>query len=177
MLNFVFPDYINKSDVQFFYNEFEKYNEQCIGINNYKNYDVWLMEMRNRHTGMNLPKGYVREDFYLCYENKRLVGVFSLKYELTEYLMNYGGNIGYAVRPDARKRGLANQILKQGLVIAKKAGLSKILCVCDDDNIPSRKVIIKNGGIFENCLYDPYDKVNVERYWISDTTMKTTDIQ
>ena len=41
--------------------------------------------MQNRHTGKNLPEGYVRENFYLCYDKKVLIGVFSLKFELTEY--------------------------------------------------------------------------------------------
>ena len=56
--------------------------------------------MRNRHTGENLQEGYVRENFYLCYENNRLIGVFSLKFELTDYLLNFGGHTGYAARPN-----------------------------------------------------------------------------
>lgn len=41
-----------------------------------------------------------------------------------------------------------------------------MLCVCDEDNIASERVIIKNGGIFENRLYDDEEKVFVKRYWI-----------
>ena len=29
-----------------------------------------------------------------------------------------------------------------------------------------KKVIINNGGIFENKLFDPNEKVFVKRYWI-----------
>ena len=39
------------------------------------------------------------------------MGVFSLKFELTEFLLNYGGHIGYAARPSERNRGLATQTL------------------------------------------------------------------
>ena len=49
----------------------------------------------------------MRENFYLCYEETRLVGVFSLKFELTEFLLNYGGHIGYAACLSERNRGLA----------------------------------------------------------------------
>lgn len=122
--------------------------------------------MKNRHIGKNLPEGYVRENFYLCYEGKNLIGVFSLKFELTEFLMNYGGHIGYATRLSERNRGLATQMLKQGLELAKKFNLERILCVCDNDNYASEKVILKNGGVFENELYDPDENVTVKRFWI-----------
>ena len=87
--------------------------------------DLWLSGMQNRHTGKNLPEGYVRENFYLCYEGKRLIGVFSLKFELTEFLLNYGGHIGYATRPSDRNRGLATQMLKQGLALSKEFGFER----------------------------------------------------
>jgi predicted acetyltransferase len=34
------------------------------------------------------------------------------------------------------------------LPIAAEAGLSRVLLTCDDDNVPSRKVIEANGGSF-----------------------------
>ena len=144
MLDFILPTEQNREDVLSFYDEIEHTGGECIGIGNYKNYDLWLEEMHNRHTGKNLPDGYVRENFYLCYEEKRLIGVFSLKFELTDFLLNYGGHIGYATRPSDRKRGLATQMLKQGLKLAKKFGFDRILCICDSDNYASEKVIMKN---------------------------------
>ena len=127
---------------------------------------IWLRGMWNRHLGRNLPEGYVREDFFLCYEAEKLVGVFSLKYELTEYLENFGGHIGYAVRPSERGRGLASQMLAQGLQVARNCGMARVLCVCDEDNFASEKVIVKNGGVLENTLFDPEERVWVKRYWI-----------
>ena len=166
MLRFSLPTDHNREDVLSFYNEIEKSGGECIGFGNYKDYDLWLTGMQNRHTGKNLPEGYVRENFYLCYAGEMLVGVFSLKFELTGFLLNFGGHIGYAVRPSERNRGLATQILKQGLQIAKQYGFDWLLCVCDKDNYASEKVILKNGGVFKNELYDPGEKVIVRRYWI-----------
>lgn len=123
--------------------------------------------MQNRHRGENLPEGYVRENFYLCYEKERLVGIFSLKFELTPYLRDFGGHIGYAVRPSERNRGLTTQMLAHGLEIAKQIGFARVLCVCDEDNRASERVIQKNGGVLENRLYDPEEAVFVKRYWIS----------
>lgn len=122
--------------------------------------------MRSRHTGENLPAGYVRENFYLCYENNRLIGVFSLKFELTDYLLNFGGHTGYAVRPSERNRGLATQILRQGLSLAAQFCFDGVLCVCDADNDASETVILKNGGVLEDERYDPEEAVTVRRYWI-----------
>ena len=42
----------------------------------------------------------------------------------------------------------------------------KVLITCMKDNIASKKVIINNGGVYENeIVYPPNDKV-LERYWI-----------
>lgn len=166
MINFILPTDTNRKDVLSFYNEIEDSGGECIGFGNYKDYERWLTGMQNRHIGENLPEGYVRENFYLCYDQEVLVGVFSLKFELTEFLLNFGGHIGYAVRPSARNRGMATQMLKQGLELAKQFGFERILCVCDEDNYASEKVILKNGGILENELYDPDEKVVIKRYWI-----------
>lgn len=166
MIKFILPNKNNKEDVLAFYDEIEKNGDECIGFKNHSNYDKWLIEMQNRHLGENLPKGYVKENFYLCYDENKLIGVFSLKFELTEYLLNYGGHIGYATLPSQRRKGYATNMLKEGLKIAKKLGFNKVLCVCDDDNIGSEKVIIKNNGILKNTLFDPAENVTVKRFWI-----------
>lgn len=101
--------------------------------------------MNNRISGKNLPAGYVRENSYLCYDGDDMVGVFNLKFELTEFLLNFGGHIGYAVKPSRRNRGCASQMLKQGLDIARELGFVRVLCVCDEDNIASERVIIKTA--------------------------------
>lgn len=166
MLNFILPTEKNRFDVLSFYHEFDKEHTTCIGYGNYKDYDTWLVGMNNRHTGENLPEGYVRENFYLCYDGDEMVGVFSLKFELTEFLFNYGGHIGYAVRPSKRNKGFATKILKQGIEWSKRFGFDRVLCVCDEDNYASEKVILKNGGVFENKLYNGDEQVFVKRYWI-----------
>lgn len=166
MINFTLPTADNENDVISFYNEFEKNGENCIGYSDYKNYSEWLTEKQNRRTGKNLPDGYVRENFYLCYAGSEMIGVFSLKFELTEYLLNYGGHIGYAVRPSARRRGYATQMLHNGLDIARKLNFGRIICICNEDNPSSEKVILKNNGKFIDRKYDPDESVFVKRYSI-----------
>jgi predicted acetyltransferase len=43
-------------------------------------------------------------------------------------------------------------MLKLALIECRKIGLEKILLTCDTDNIPSNKVIQRNGGILENII-------------------------
>lgn len=166
MLTFVLPGEEHREDVLSFYTEFAEKQETCIGYGNFQNYDAWLTGMKNRLKAENLPDGWVRENFYLCYDENEMVGVFSLKFELTDFLLNYGGHIEYAVRPSKRNCGLATQILKQGLELSREFGFDRILCVCDEDNYASEKVILRNGAVFENRLFESEENVFVKRYWI-----------
>ena len=166
MLTFALPTAEDREAVQAFYDEFAADGGTCIGFANYKDYPAWLQDKLNRHTGENLPKGFVREDFLLCFEDGKLIGVYSIKFELTEHLTNYGGHVGYAVRPSARNRGLATQIMQQGMAMAHEQGFRRLLCICDEDNVASEKVILKNGGVLEDCRFDPEENVTVKRYWV-----------
>lgn len=166
MITFVLPTEKNEADVTAFYKEFERTGTTCIGYNGHENYAAWLLGMQNRKTGKNLPAHFVRENFYLCYDGDDMVGVFSLKFELTPFLYNYGGHIGYAVKPSRRRRGFATEILKQGLKTAKAFGFDRMLLICDEDNVASEKTILKCGGKFENTLFDEDEQVNVKRFWI-----------
>ncbi len=165
-MRFVLPTLELSGDVLDFYREMEEHGDSCIGCGGWRDQTGWMRGMEDRHTGKNLPKGYVRENFYLCYEGGVLVGVFSLKFELTEFLLNFGGHIGYAVRPSRRGEGLATRMLGQGLALAREFGFQRVLCVCDQDNYPSERVIQKNGGYLEDERYDPEEQVAVKRYWI-----------
>lgn len=166
MLTFALPTAADREQVLSFYREFEDHHETCIGCCNFHDFDLWLRGMENRHTGTDLPPGYVRENFYLCYEGDILAGVFSLKFELTDYLLQFGGHVGYAVRPSLRRRGLATQMLRQGLSLARGFGFSRILAVCNEDNIASETVILRCGGVPEDERYDPEEQVTVRRFWI-----------
>lgn len=166
MLEFRLPGEADREEVLAFYQEFEESGGTCIGFGGWRDYDRWLQGMKNRHAGKDLPEGYVREDFYLCREDGALVGVFSLKFELTDYLLTFGGHVGYAVRPSRRREGIAGRMLARGKEIARDLGFSRLLCVCDEDNAPSEKVILKNGGVREDTRFDPEERVTVKRYWI-----------
>ncbi|MEU5581292.1 GNAT family N-acetyltransferase [Streptomyces huasconensis] len=78
----------------------------------------------------------------------------------TRFLREYGGHIGYDVRPTARRRGHATGMLRACLPYAAELGLESVLVTCDTDNTGSRKVIEASGGVFED------ERGGKLRYWI-----------
>jgi predicted acetyltransferase len=129
-------------------------------------YGEYLKTVRLYASGINLPIGRVRaETFFLVREGeKRILGAIDIRLELNEYLFNYGGNIGYGIRPTERRKGLATEMLSLALAVCRSKGMPKVLVTCDEINRGSRRTIEKNGGILENVV--PYEGENVMRYWI-----------
>lgn len=74
---------------------------------------------------------------FLCFENDKLIGLLSISYELPENLSNIYGDIGYVVRPSARKKGYATMMLRYALSVCKEKGMKKVLLGCYKDNIAS----------------------------------------
>lgn len=89
-----------------------------------------------------------------------------LRHRLNERLLQTGGNIGYVVVPEYRRRGIATQMLRLTLLLARERGLERVLITCDEDNMASRRVIEKCGGVFETTSAIPETGVIQRRYWI-----------
>jgi predicted acetyltransferase len=74
------------------------------------------------------------------------LGRVRLNLRLNDELREFGGHIGYDVRPSARARGHASAMLAAALTRAAAHGLEDVLLTCAPDNVPSRRVIERNGG-------------------------------
>lgn len=81
--------------------------------------------------------------------NDKPIGEIGIRTTLNDFWENQGSQIYYKIRKSERKKGYGNIILELGLLEAKKLGFTKIRINCDDNNIASKKIIIKNGGIID----------------------------
>ena len=111
-------------------------------------YKLWLehtYKMENQDTC--LSNFVPAHAYFLATENKRILGAINIRHSLNDYLFNFGGHIGYGIRPSERGQGYASLMLSLSLPIAKELGLSRVLITCDKSNLASAKTIIKNGGI------------------------------
>lgn len=104
--------------------------------------------------------------FLWLVEGSEFLGRLSIRHSLDDFMMDFGGHIGYIISPHYRRRGYGKKILELGLVEAKKLGLEDVLITCDEDNHASRKIIEACGGVFEDRRYDKRIDKDKLRYWI-----------
>ncbi|MGN1358541.1 MAG: GNAT family N-acetyltransferase [Bacilli bacterium] len=106
--------------------------------------------------------------FLLIRKNdNRLIGTINVRWNLTEEMKQFGGNIGYGIRPTERRKGYNKINLYLGLIEAKKLGLDEVMLDCDVDNLGSSKTMQALGGILERTEIDPYDGVLTSVYWFN----------
>ncbi len=133
---------------------------------NKDNYEEYLKITRDISEGINLNRCVQADTFFLVKKGEqRILGAINIRYSLNDYLLNYGGHIGYGIRPSERKKGYATEMLRLALSICKEKGLDKVLITCDKDNIASAKTMLGNGAILENEVLE--DGKIVQRYWIT----------
>jgi predicted acetyltransferase len=119
--------------------------------------------------GVDMPVGWVPATFLVAEVDGQLVGRVSIRHELNAFLAEFGGHIGYAVRPAFRRRGYAMDILRQSLHVARQLGVERALVTCDVDNVGSARVIEKSGGAFDGVAAGRDGVTARRRYWIDCT--------
>ena len=97
-----------------------------------------------------------------------VVGRVSVRHELTPFLAEHGGHVGYAVRPAFRRRGYATALLAYALDLARAQGIEPVLVTCDADNVASAAVIGRSGGTFERLAQASDGLPPKRRYWIAE---------
>lgn len=123
----------------------------CSGLQDYESAEAWLQHVRDMENPETCPPYLVTATLYVAVRKTdfRIVGMIDLRHRLNDFLAEYGGHIGYSVRPDERRKGYAKQMLALALDEAKKRGINRVLVTCDDGNTASAHTILANGGVFE----------------------------
>ncbi|HEY0699988.1 MAG TPA: GNAT family N-acetyltransferase [Micromonospora sp.] len=105
-------------------------------------------------------EGWVPATTLWWVDGDEYLGRIAVRHRLTPFLLDVGGHIGYDVRPTARRRGHATAMLRAVLPVARGLGIGMALVTCDHDNVGSRKVIERNGGVLADRRGDKL------RHWV-----------
>jgi predicted acetyltransferase len=111
--------------------------------------NFYLADLRGEAPPVSWPDGYVPQSVYWWVAGDEYLGRLAIRHRLTPHLLEEGGNIGFEVRPSARRRGHATAMLAAALPLAAALGIDLARLDCDEGNSASRRVIEGNGGRLE----------------------------
>jgi predicted acetyltransferase len=129
----------------------------------------FLSRVREEADGRGLSPGTVPVSRFFLVQDAQILGNSRIRHELNPELEHEGGNIGYDIRPSARRRGLGTILLRLTLERAAARGLARVRIMCDADNIGSIRVIEKNGGVLDAELPCHDRPTLIRQYWIALT--------
>ena len=128
---------------------------------------TFLQECRDSENGLNIPADKVPQNTYwLVTDSQRVVGIVRVRHRLNQRLLQYGGHIGYYVRPSERGKGYGKMALRLGLEQLRRFGVARALLTVNPTNILSKRVVLANGGVHDGQGADPVSGEIVDRYWI-----------
>ena len=151
-----------------------EFNSEPAGVggldDEYKNYENWLEKMELMKNIETCPSNRcIGREYFLIRENdEKIVGMINLRWNLNEWMMCFGGHIGYGIRPTERRKGYNKINLYLCLLKAKEFGINKVLLTANDDNLGSINTIKALGGVLENKIESYKENEDIlGRYWIN----------
>jgi len=176
------PTLQHKEAAENFKNEFLEIKETVIygsALFDQMEFEQWLTHNTNNRQESTVNIGWVTATTFFAVRKRdqKIVGMIDIRHNLeNDFLIQYGGHIGFSVRPSERKKGYATEILKMGIEYAKSLSIEKLMIACFSNNLPSIKTIVKCGGVLSEIKpYTDGQIINIPNseekliniYWIN----------
>ena len=168
------PSFERKDEIMQYINEFVEYNSEINGTGGLdKIIEGYTFEQALARCLSMEDENYAKKinrcqskTFLLIRENdNRIVGTINVRWNLTEAMKRFGGNIGYGIRPTERRKGYNKINLYLGMQEAQKLGLDRVMLDCDVNNLGSDRTLKALGGVLERTEVDPEDNILTNVYW------------
>ena len=166
MIIFKEPKDVTFEQILNYKEEFLLNNEIIHGAANMTSLSIpeWVQFTENTKNKESVTPGFVTAHTFFALDNDKIVGIINARHELNDYLLYFGGHIGYSVRKSERRKGYAKAMLSYTVDFLFSLGLEKILITCDKENIASKRTIESCDGILENEVIEE-SRITL-RYWI-----------
>ena len=171
-LKLVYPAKVHQDKAEAFKKEFLAHGETVINgsaLLDQMDYFPWLEYIKKNNDPQTVSKDWVvSSTFFAVRESdEEIVGIIDVRHSIDNpFLSQYGGHIGYSVRPSERRKGYATEMLRQALAFAKEIGLRKVMLGCYCDNTASKKTMEACGAQWtETKSYTDGNLMDI--YWIT----------
>jgi predicted acetyltransferase len=128
---------------------------------------TWVRRLRQESdAAAPVADGRVPTSYWWIVEDDAVLGGIALRHRLNAFLVRVAGQVGYGIRPSARRRGLATWALGEVLRTARTVhGLDRVLITRAADNTASARIIERLGGLLEDVRETELGPAR--RYWVS----------
>ena len=112
-------------------------------------FDQWLVNTDRNHNPATVQDDWAVATTFFAFRKSdgRMLGMIDVRHALTvPFLKEYGGHIGYAVRPSERKKGYATAMLRLALQYCTALGIETVRLGCYTDNLASIRAMERCGG-------------------------------
>lgn len=168
------PSMTRKNEIIEYINEFVLYKSNINGtgaldkiLEGYSFEQVLerCLNMENEEYSKKFERCPARTFLLIRESDNKIVGSINIRWNLNEKMLQFGGHIGYGIRPTERRKGYNKINLYLGILEARRLGLEKVMLDCDVNNLGSDRTLKALGGKLERTEVDPSDGVLTNVYW------------
>ena len=168
------PSFERKDEIIEYINEFVEYNSEINGTGGldkiiegytFEQALARCLSMEDENYAKKINRCQSKTFLLIREKDNRIVGTINVRWNLTEAMKRFGGNIGYGIRPTERRKGYNKINLYLGMQEAQKLGLDRVMLDCDVNNLGSDRTLKALGGVLDRTEVDPEDNILTNVYW------------